>query len=147
MTDDGTWDLRVRFPDGFTVRDLSRLHGILRERLDGIDDEYLMYWDEDGMDLYDVTSDEVRGILAAVESKEWDVAPNVSQLRSLICGEEGEGTIDPRPDLVSCPFCGAEPKVMVGPEIRIQCPVCGASSAMSATEENAIVKWNRRASL
>ena len=89
MTDDGTWDgLRIGFPDGFTVRDLSRLHAVLRERLDGIDEECLMQWDEDGMDLCDVTSDEVRGILAAVETEEWDAAPDVGTLREALEGEE-----------------------------------------------------------
>ena len=141
----GTWDVRIGFPRGFTVRDLHTFYEVLKESVACFDSDWFS-WDVDGLDWVDISDDEIRTILAAVESKEWDVAPDVSQLRSLIYGEEGEGTVDPRPDLMSCPFCGAEPEVMVGPEIWVQCPVCGASSAMSATEGNAIVKWNRRAS-
>lgn len=89
MTDDGTWDgLRIGFPEGFTVSDLVRLRDILRERLEGIDDEYLMHWQEDGMDLDDVTDDEVRGILASVETETWDTAPDVSMLREVLEGME-----------------------------------------------------------
>ena len=43
---------------------------------------------DDGMDLCDVTSDEVRGILAAVETEDWDVAPDVGTLREALEGEE-----------------------------------------------------------
>ena len=47
-------------------------------------------------------------------------------------------------DLKPCPFCGEPARIMLAPDVWVQCTGCGAMSAFSATPESAIGKWNRR---
>ena len=51
--------------------------------------------------------------------------------------------------LKPCPFCGEKDEVWViqrmdGP-YWVQCPDCGGSGSREATEEEAVIAWNRRA--
>lgn len=87
MTDDWTYDTWVGFPQGFTVRDLGTLYDVLGKALGDLDPE--MYpWEADGMDLPDVTLGEIRAMVAAVETAEWDVEPDVTALREILEAEE-----------------------------------------------------------
>ena len=49
------------------------------------------------------------------------------------------------PEPMECPFCGEPARIMCGPEDWVQCTGCGAMSEFSASPENAVRKWNRRA--
>ena len=86
----GTYDSVIVFPEGFTVRDLSAIYDILDDLCGNFDREY-DYWDIDGIDVRDVSAEEARAVIAAVESREWDVAPDVSHLREIVEEEEASG--------------------------------------------------------
>ena len=66
------------------------------------------------------------------------ICPTCGRARYITLPSEGGN------ELLPCPFCGGTPKVMIAPDIWIQCTECGAMSEFSATEENAVRKWNRR---
>lgn len=83
----GTYDSVIVFPRGFTVRDLSAVYNILNDLCENFDREYA-YWNADGIEVYDVSVEEVKAVIAAVESREWDVTPDVSHLREIIEEEE-----------------------------------------------------------
>lgn len=46
--------------------------------------------------------------------------------------------------LKSCPFCGGRAKLMIAPEVWIQCTVCGSQSKLCAMPETAVERWNAR---
>lgn len=83
MTDDGTYDAWVGFPQGFTVHDLDTLYDILRDALNGFDPEFYP-WEAGGMDLPDVTLDEIGAVVAAAEAVEWDVEPDMTVLKGIL---------------------------------------------------------------
>ena len=87
MTDDWTYDTWVGFPQGFTVRDLSTLYDVLEKAMGDFDPE-VYPWEADGMDLPDVTLGEIRAMVAAAETAEWDVVPDVTALREILEAEE-----------------------------------------------------------
>ncbi len=86
----GTYDSVIVFPEGFTVRDLSAIYDILDDLCGNFDREY-DYWDVDGIEVCDLSAEEARAVIAAVESREWDVAPDVSHLREIVEEEEASG--------------------------------------------------------
>ena len=83
----GTFDVRIGFPKGFTVRDLDTLYDVLKETIACFDPNWFS-WNGDGMDWCDISIEEIRAFVSAVESREWDVAPDVSQFREIL-EEEG----------------------------------------------------------
>lgn len=48
------------------------------------------------------------------------------------------------PELLLCPFCGGEAKLVSSVESWVECSVCGVSTKFCACDSGAIEKWNRR---
>ena len=47
-------------------------------------------------------------------------------------------------ELLPCPFCGGEAKLVSSVESWVECKSCGATSQFCACDSGTIEKWNKR---